>query len=349
MSAADEPRVFVSHANADKAFVSKFVNSVLIRGAGLRPHDIFYSSASDTGVGSGEYLMERVRSEAGSSQLVIALITPTYQTRPVCVAELGAAWAREVLFPVMAPEMTRSELEGVLPGLSIKAVDDDDVLDEIADHMRSLDFDVSARSYGVGKADWKSELRAGTRPAKLAPTPTSEQVQKLEGELKNTQEALDQLKGELKDQVRRNDKLREAKSVAEVREADLPSDENDRFDALRTRAHRALGNVSDAVSDAVFHQTSGQPMILPSRMDEPTRHDAIQDEITYGLLTFDEDTGEVFLNEGFPKVESARLAASELSDFLKSTMRSEAFELWFKAEFETPADLRLKGCWDAVL
>lgn len=43
--------------------------------------------------------MEKVRGEAGSSKLVIALATPVYQTRPVCIAELGAALARGVLSP----------------------------------------------------------------------------------------------------------------------------------------------------------------------------------------------------------------------------------------------------------
>ncbi|MEU2003271.1 hypothetical protein ACH47B_00085 [Rhodococcus sp. NPDC019627] len=48
-------KVFVSHASADKDYVGKFVTDIVVRGAGLRSDDIFYTSDADTGVGSGEY------------------------------------------------------------------------------------------------------------------------------------------------------------------------------------------------------------------------------------------------------------------------------------------------------
>lgn len=90
-----------------------------MRGAGPGPNDILYSSAADAGVRSSANLMEVVRREAGISQLVFALMTPTCLTRPVRIAELGAARARDVLFPTLAPGMSRSELDGILPELRI--------------------------------------------------------------------------------------------------------------------------------------------------------------------------------------------------------------------------------------
>lgn len=346
---AGGPRVFVSHANADSEYVDKFVNNILIRGAGLRPEHIFYSSAADTGVRSGEYLMEKVRKEAGVSQLIIALITPTYQARPVCVAELGAAWARGVLFPVKAPGLKRSELEGVLPGLLIKSVDDDDVLDEIADRVRELGFQFSARSLGVGKAEWKSALRAGSSPAALSSIPTQDQLNRLEGELTSTQIALDQAKNDLEEQLRRNDKLSRAKSVAEVREADLPADEGDRFEAIRSRVREANRGISGVVVDAVWHHTVGRDMYLPGRMDDPVAYDEIVEEAKAGRLVLDEDTGEVNADPEFPNVEAALSVASELMEYLDEADRSEAFVEWFKKEFGTPMNLSKKDCWDAIV
>lgn len=349
MTNAITERVFISHASADEKFVSKFVNSILIRGAGLRTMDIFYSSANDTGVSSGEYLMERVRGEAGASQLFIAIITPTYQTRPVCVAELGAAWARGVLLPVMAPGMDRSDLEGILPGLLIKSLGDDEVLDEIADRLRDLGYLTSARSFGVGKAEWKSEIRGGLSPASLPVKMTPEEMKKLKQDLEDSQNALDRARSELAEQTRRNDDLSRAKTAAEVHEADLPADERQKFDHLQKQARGALRGLKDSIVEALWHEISGNELLLPDRMDEQVMHDSIRAEVKHGRLDFDEDTGEVTLNTDFLEVENAQEAVAALQAFLVNPDRSEGFMIWFQKEFEMPADLRKKGCWDALL
>ncbi|PCC32030.1 toll/interleukin-1 receptor domain-containing protein [Glutamicibacter sp. BW77] len=347
--ATDAARVFVSHANADKAYVSKFVDNLLIRGAGLNTAQIFYTSAADTGVPSGQNLMEVVRQEAGSSHLFIALVTPVYQTRPVCVAELGAAWARDLLFPIMSPGMDRSELEGVLPGRLIKTSDDDEVLDELADRLRKIGFDVATLSWGIGKAAWKASLRAGSAPAALPPVPTIAQLKRLESELEATQAALDEANKKLQDQLDRNAKLNKAKSVAEVREANLPSDERERFDAIREATRSTLREVTGVVSDAIWHQVSGQEMHLPDRMDAPDSHDAILEEAKKGRLDVDRENGEVALDTEYPEVEEALTAAHELAEFLHADDRSEHFASWFKEKFKVPMNLAKKGCWDAIL
>lgn len=126
------PTVFVSHASADRAFVDVFVDRVLRLGCELSRDEIFYSSGADTGVPSGEDLMAYVRNQAAAATLVIAIISPVFQTRPVCVAELGAAWARAGhLFPTLVPGLTRSDLEGVLPGLALRRLEDEELLDEL--------------------------------------------------------------------------------------------------------------------------------------------------------------------------------------------------------------------------
>ncbi|WP_300265597.1 hypothetical protein [Microbacterium sp.] len=339
----------MSHANADRSYVDKFVNSILIRGAELRSADIFYTSAADTGVGSGKNLMETVRNEAGSSQLVIAMVTPVYQTRPVCVAELGAAWARGVLFPVMAPGMKRSELEGVLPGLLIKAVDDDDVLDEISDRLSGLGYGFSASSFGVGKADWKSAMRGDPGVAKLAPSPSLDQLKRVEAELDSTRLALDQTRQELEEQRLRNDKLSRAKSAAEVLDADLPSDERERFAALRSQAVKALDNVSNPVMECIWHEISGVEMYLPNRMDDERLHDEILREVKDGRLNLDEETNEVSADPEFEEVGIALAATAALNEYLDEQDRSEPFVDWFKKEFKTPMNLSKKGCWNAII
>lgn len=356
MSAATGgPRVFVSHASADGKYVKMFVEDILLRGAELRSADVFYSSAADMGVKSGEHLMERVRTETGRSELIVAMVTPMYQTRPVCVAELGAAWARGVLFPVLAPGMNRSELEGVLPGLLIKPADDEGVLDELADRIRDLGFSFSLASFGEGKANWKSDLRSGVSPASLPPVPSAEEVTRLEQELRNTQTALDSAKRELDEQRQRNDRLKAAKTLTETREADLPTDEYDRFEALLTAAQSAVAKLggfagaNDVVVDAVWHSVAGQQMYLPSHFEDPDRHDSINAEVKNGRLIFDDDNGEISPNTDFSAVARTRDAVAELTDYLDPALRSETFLEWFSQKYGTPMDLTMKACWNVVV
>ena len=87
------PAVFVSHAFDDRGLVDRFVDTILKLGCGLPITEIFYSSGEDTGIPSGRDLIHHVREEVSDSSLVLAIITPTFQTRPICVAELGAGGA----------------------------------------------------------------------------------------------------------------------------------------------------------------------------------------------------------------------------------------------------------------
>jgi hypothetical protein len=82
---------FVGHASVDAELVDAFVDTLVRNGCNLGPDDIFYTSGEDTGIPSGADLIASVSEEVSEATLVIALVTPTYQTRPVCVAELGAA------------------------------------------------------------------------------------------------------------------------------------------------------------------------------------------------------------------------------------------------------------------
>lgn len=345
----NHPRVFVSHANADKDYVDGFVNNVLIRGAGLTTSDIFYSSAPDTGIRSGQNLMEIVRNEAGNSQLVIALVTPIYQTRPVCVAELGAAWARQVLLPLMAPGMKRSELEGVLPGLLIESADEERALNDLADRIRDLGFDFNTRSWGVGREQWEAFLRNNPNVVVKPPLPTVDQVKQLQQKLDTARAALDESEKEREELQGRIERLKQAKSASEIREADLPLDERERFEALMDAARKVVFRMPKSVAEALWHKTSERPYPMPDRSEDYIGNDGAHEQVNIGRLEYDEDTGEVHLDESYPDVSAAWGAVEALTDFLDVEERTEEFQLWFKNEFNAPMNLKKKGCWDAVV
>ena len=124
--------VFVSHATADRELVEQFVDTIL-KNCGLTEADIFVSSIPGMDIPAGSDLLAAVRAEVSETTLVIAVITPTYPTRPVCVAELGAAWGvAGKLLPVLVTGIDRSQLEGVLTGMKVDYLDEEKALDEIA-------------------------------------------------------------------------------------------------------------------------------------------------------------------------------------------------------------------------
>ena len=106
-------RVFVSHAHDDVALVEAFTLLILEKGCGFQEGDLFVSSLPEHGASDGFDLLGQVRDKVEKASMVIAVITPTYHTRPVCVAELGGAWGVSgKLFPLLAPGVEREALDG---------------------------------------------------------------------------------------------------------------------------------------------------------------------------------------------------------------------------------------------
>ena len=163
------PGVFVSHAFQDKPFDDDFVDIVIRLGCSVDPRAIFYSSGEDTGVPSGHDLLGHVLVRVGDASLVVAIISPMFQTRPVCIAKPGAAWSRAGnLFPLAVPGIKRTDLEGVLEGMAVRYIDDAAALDELYDRVgHALGARSSAATWGslqgeVAGERWKP--REGAPP-----------------------------------------------------------------------------------------------------------------------------------------------------------------------------------------
>lgn len=136
------------------------MDTILRLGCGLAHEDIFYSSGHDTGVPSGTDLNAHVRAKVGDAGLVVAILTPRFQERPFCMAELGAAWSRaDSLFPLSTAQMARSDLDGVLAGMTVRRLDDPTALDELHDRVcDELGRRTRATTWGGYKAQWLGEF-----------------------------------------------------------------------------------------------------------------------------------------------------------------------------------------------
>jgi hypothetical protein len=154
------PGIFVSHASADKSLVDQFVDYVLRLGCEVPSDLIFYSSGEDTGVPSGQTLNDYIRAKLDTVSLVIAIVSPAFQARPFCAAELGAAWSRTgQLFPIAVPGLGRADMDGVLTGLVVRELNDPAALDEMHDRVsRALGLTPNVRTWGHYKAEWLARI-----------------------------------------------------------------------------------------------------------------------------------------------------------------------------------------------
>src|SRR5579871_6867767 len=110
-------KIFVSHADADKSLVTKFVD-LLQLGIGVNHTDIFYSSQKGS-VPNGDFFVQNIISELNTSDFVIALLSRSYFASHFCLAEAGAALSRKAaatcqFFSLVIPPARFSDLQGML-------------------------------------------------------------------------------------------------------------------------------------------------------------------------------------------------------------------------------------------
>ena len=148
--------IFISHAAADRELADEFVDKIVRLGCDVPRESIFYSSGADTGVPSGEDLNSYVRAQARDAKLVVALLTPIFQSRPFCIAELGSAWSRVGnLFPLAAPQLERTDLDGVLAGMTVREMTDESALDELHERIsEAIGRTSKAATWGNYKRNW---------------------------------------------------------------------------------------------------------------------------------------------------------------------------------------------------
>lgn len=340
--------IFVSHASADAELVDKFVDTVLRNGCNLDPDDIFYTSGEDTGIPSGADLIATVRSEVGEATLVLALISPTYQTRPVCLAELGAAWGRAgTLIPLLFPGFGRERLEGVLDGMAIRPLDESAALNEVHDRVVAASGRaVKAATWSRHKQAWLSGLpnllKSVSVPTVVSPT----EVVDLRRDLSGAREALDEVEQEKAQLQRELDAVSKLKDASEVATARLPDDDEQRFRALTKAVVGALRPRDAVVRDAIWATRFGSGLKRPPAWDDDGRSDAIDTNLEAGFL-YEGDEGTIYANTDARPIELAVERIDALEAFLTNEC-SEGFAIWFKEEFDFDPGLRKKHVWDQL-
>lgn len=338
-------KVFVSHAGADAKYVDKFVDTIFRMGCGMRPEDIFYTSSTDTGVPNGEDLFAYIRTVVGEGSLLVAVITPTYQARPVCIAELGAAWSRTgALFPMLAPGMKRDSLEGVIPSLMTRPIEADDALDELKDRVSQIPgYQSSFTTWGKYKAQWIGESK---RLAKYIPgVPNSPALVKAEKALADTQAALDEAYDKIEQLEEQVETISALKDPGEVTKAKLPKDVKSRFEVLVKAARKALAELPEPVQLAAYHDAAGTSMRWPDAFDN-RKVDELNRAIDDGYI--EDADGALYLRTDMGDVGRALEAVQELRNLMSDETQTEFLE-WFHSDYNMPPELGRKKVWDALL
>jgi hypothetical protein len=341
--------VFISHAAADRILVDPFVDTVLKLGCGLREDEIFYSSGEDTGVPSGSDLLHHVREQVEEAGLVVAIISPTFQIRPVCVAELGAAWSRTGnLFPIAVPDMPRPDMEGVLQGMAVRYINEPAALDELHETLSVVRGEKSkTTTWGRHKATWLANVAAYAEQLSAPDVVTADELLRARDELSGTQEALSDSERQRRELEQRLRRVAEAHTREERREAMLPDDERERFKALVSQASGMARKLDDIIVDVLFAELSEGSMPWPHAFDDSYRHEQVKKALHAGDLVENGDE-RLVVDEEIAEFKNAGDAIRAVRTFLEEQC-TEEFGAWFREEYGGPPDLRKRRIFDAVI
>ncbi len=348
--AKSSPKLFLSHASADSEYVEEFMDLILIQACGLTESQIRNTSLRNTGVPTGDDLFADLKATAEKSPLTVAIISPTYLTRPTCLAEMGAGWVRGTLFPFLTPNMTRDPLVGPLKTMLIEAPSDEKAsLLELHDTIvQRFDTKVKALVWTRAIDKWMAMER---RADLLAPPPkdiTVENVEALELKLTNSTERISELTLEIDTLKAQNKALSGLKDAKEVEEVTLPTDQIALFEHLCSDARKAVSEIDGgyAKNELLRQEVAGKGITLPSDRNDRDEYYVAQDK---GLITIDDEDGTVSLNYNAYGIDAAIERLETLDRFLDTNNVSDEFRTWFQGKYKATLSLTAEKTWSAII
>jgi hypothetical protein len=280
--------------------------------------------------------------------LVVCIISPAFQTRPVCLTELGAAWGKiDNLFPLAVPGMDRTEMEGVLQVVAIRYIDDSGALDELHDRIsEAVGKRSESATWGRHKTTWLTQVNSLSQSLTSPRVATLPEVLRLESDLEKAQSALARSHEETIELRGQLEVLGKVRPIKEVREIRLPKSDEERFETLRSEARVTLNRLPVIVQVAIFYGLTGNAMPKPNYAEDPERFRRAEEQVHQGLLT---DIGDEFVipDSSFGNVLEASEAAARLKEFLEEEASAD-FSQWFQGQYKGPPDITKRTVWDAV-
>lgn len=99
-------KIFISHSSLDKDIIDAFIDKILRLGLNIETNDIACTSREDTGVRTGDDIKLFIKENISACDFVFFMISDNYKNSPICLNEMGAAWAtnRKVI-PIIFPNI----------------------------------------------------------------------------------------------------------------------------------------------------------------------------------------------------------------------------------------------------
>lgn len=85
-------KVFISHSSKDKEVVTSFIQ--ILEVIGINPEHIFCTSLEGYGATLGANFIEEIETRLDEDVLVFFMLSDNFYKSPMCLIEMGAAWAK---------------------------------------------------------------------------------------------------------------------------------------------------------------------------------------------------------------------------------------------------------------
>lgn len=123
------PKIFISHANSDKNYVSKLVD--LFEGIGLNNQHIFCSSIAGYGIPLDQDIYDYLKLQFETHNLhIIFVLSENYYDSVACMNEMGAAWILQNRYStILLPGFEFKEIKGAINPRKIALKLDNDLVD----------------------------------------------------------------------------------------------------------------------------------------------------------------------------------------------------------------------------
>jgi hypothetical protein len=174
-----QQQIFLSHASADNALADLFHKTLIV--GGVEAGRIFYSSAREAGVPTGQDIGTYLRQSLRDAGLVIALLSSTFLARPMCLMELGGAWTLGTpTYPIVVPSLTREDATGQIGNVRMGVLSTEaevgDFFDELHGRLaQHLAIQCPLAAWNRATTEFRQQLpaRLAAAQAAAAATPPS--------------------------------------------------------------------------------------------------------------------------------------------------------------------------------
>lgn len=311
------PKIFISHASADKVVIDGFVD-VIQSGGNISVDDIFCSSVDGCEIDTGEKFIEVIVSKLTAADLVILMLSPNFYASSFCLAEMGAAWAIATqVFPFVFAGAPRDP--GVVFSKLKSQLLDDAGLDALHERLVDDGFMDRARTkrWNAKKAIFLGKLQGLLAAVPEPAIVRREELAAVEGREAGAIELLEEAEDKLRSLQQKYDDLKKLKNAEAVREVELAhSGLRERYDAVLGTVKESLTDLDDAVVRIVFSSNAGNPW-LPQRDSDIERQ--INAALERGQIE-KADSSDGFLgfraNRRHPAIKRALTSLQELQAVL---------------------------------